>query len=154
MAMRKCLMVLVILSVLFAQMPVAAFAAGADLTVIAENGEDGEKGQDQTQKQKMAEMAKMAGTEAKRPFPTTGNAAVTARSGPAAPIRRRPRTEGTARTGSRFRWSCLTRASASSPLQAGTAVKGATAAMAAMAATEETAAAAGTAAMQFFCRFM
>mgnify|MGYP002576901312 CR=1 FL=1 len=50
-------------------------------------------------KQKMAEMAKTAGTEAKRPFPTTGNAAVTARSGPAAPIRRRP-----ARCWARWAW--------------------------------------------------
>ena len=50
MAMRKCLIFFMALSMLFVQIPVQAFATGADLTVAAENGADGGKGHDQTLK--------------------------------------------------------------------------------------------------------
>lgn len=50
MTMKKFVIAILILSVFLASMPVSAFAASADLSVIGENGQDGERGQDQTVK--------------------------------------------------------------------------------------------------------
>lgn len=61
MAMKKCLIFFMILSMLFVQMPVWAFAAGADLMVAAGNGMNGEKGHDQTLKAENGENGEAGG---------------------------------------------------------------------------------------------
>lgn len=87
MAMKKCLIFFMILSMLFVQMPVWAFAADADLMVAAGNGMNGEKGHDQTLKAENGGNGEAGGNGKKREFPITGSAARTAWTAPRVPIR-------------------------------------------------------------------